>query len=105
MREGIGGVLLVPQHGAEEAQDLRAERAQSAAEWTEVARCYRLAADSGHPSAMIALAQLYESGRGLASDRASALTLYRQAFESGHADAGLEVRRLEAQLREAQLQS
>ena len=54
---------------------------------------------------MIALAQLYESGRRLASDRASALTLYRQAFESGHADAGLEVRRLEAQLREAQLQS
>ena len=78
---------------------MRAERARNQEDWSEVARWYRLAADSGHPSAMVSLAQLYESGRGFASDRHSALILYRQALEAGNSAAGLEVRRLEAQLR------
>jgi hypothetical protein len=80
---------------------MKAERARSDDEWTEVAHWYRLAADSGHPSAMMALAELYESGRGLASDRSSALTLYRQALEAGRTDASAQVLRLQAQLQES----
>jgi TPR repeat protein len=48
--------------------------------------------------AMVSLAQLYESGQGVASDRAAALALYRQALKVGHSDAAPEVRRIEAQL-------
>ena len=47
---------------------------------------------------MMPLSQLYKSGRGVSSDPAAALDFYRQALEAGHSDAGLEVRRIEAQL-------
>ena len=50
---------------------------------------------------MVALAELYENGRGLSGDQASALALYRRAVEAGRTDATAQVQRLEAQLRES----
>jgi TPR repeat protein len=47
---------------------------------------------------MASLAQLYEGGRGVSVDRDAALMLYRQASAAGHANAGPEVRRIEAEL-------
>ena len=47
---------------------------------------------------MISLAQLYESGQGVAGDLWAALTLYRQARDAGDPNAEPEVRRLEAEL-------
>jgi TPR repeat protein len=78
---------------------LKAQRAKSDEEWSEVAHWYRLAADAGHPSAMVSLAELYESGQGVAGDRAAALTLYRQALNAGHSAAAAQVRRIETLLR------
>jgi TPR repeat protein len=52
---------------------------------------------------MVSLAELYESGRGIASDRAAALALYRRAVDSGHAAAEPAMRRIEEQLGSAKL--
>jgi hypothetical protein len=69
----------------------------------EVARWYRRAADAGHAAAMVSLAELHESGQGVANDLSAALKLYRQALDAGHSDAGPEVRRIEAQFRSPEL--
>jgi TPR repeat protein len=48
---------------------------------------------------MVSLAELYEGGRGVESNRAAALKLYQRALGAGHSDAALAVRRIQADLR------
>jgi TPR repeat protein len=75
-------------------------KAQSAAriDWNEAAHWYSLAADAGHPAAMVALAQVYESGRGVGIDGNAALAWYRRALAAGEPDAAIAVERLGAAL-------
>jgi TPR repeat protein len=44
---------------------------------------------------MMSLAQLHETGRGVAIDRAASLKLYRQALAAGESEAALALRRIE----------
>ena len=50
-----------------------------AQDWTEAARCYRLAAEQGHAGAQLALGGCYERGEGVARDWAEAVRYYRLA--------------------------
>jgi len=77
---------------------LRAERARTDEDWADVAQWYRSAAQAGHPSAMRALGELCERGRGEPQDRSAALALYRRALQAGARDAEHDVRRLETEL-------
>jgi TPR repeat protein len=77
---------------------LKAQTASSDADWQEVARWYRLAAEGDHPAAMVSLGQLYEGGRGVTLDRSEALALYRKALAAGLSAAASEVRRIEEEM-------
>jgi len=80
---------------------LQAQAATTDAEWIQVAGWYRLASEAGHPTAMISLAQLHESGRGVPADLGAALKLYQRALAAGLADAAAEVQRVEAALEQS----
>ena len=49
----------------------------------EQARLTRMAAETGHPSAMAAMGVLYETGRGVAKSPEAAVDFYVRALESG----------------------
>jgi TPR repeat protein len=60
----------------------------------EAVHWYRLAAEAGHPAAMMSLARLYEGCDGVPADRGAAFALYNKALAAGHAEAARELERL-----------
>ncbi|HUR45046.1 MAG TPA: tetratricopeptide repeat protein [Candidatus Saccharimonadales bacterium] len=56
-------------------------------DYEKAAKWLRMAADQGHAGAQIALAELYEAGRGVAKDYAAAMELYQKAANNGSAEA------------------
>ena len=62
----------------------------------EVARWFRLAAVQGHADAQFNLGHMFESGLGVAKDRAEAARWYRMAAAQGHAVAAEALRRFGA---------
>ena len=62
----------------------------------EVAGWFRLAAVQGHADAQFNLGHMFESGLGVAKDRAEAARWYRMAAAQGHAVAAEAVRRFGA---------
>jgi TPR repeat protein len=99
-RQGHAGATLMLarlllQHARDPASSNQAYDEARASDEARAAQLLQSAADAGHPAAMTALASLYESGRGVGVDLATALTLYRRALAAGDPEAEPALRRLE----------
>jgi TPR repeat protein len=63
-------------------------------DYTEAARLFRLAAAQGHADAQFNLGYIFESGKGVETDRVEAIRLYRLAAAQGNAYATAALKRL-----------
>lgn len=62
--------------------------------FTEAARCYRIAAESGHPDAQYCLGLCYRDGEGVPQNYAEAIKYCRMAAEQGLEEAKITLKEL-----------
>ena len=83
-----GYLLLSGLAGIANADSLsEAKRAHRTGNYSEAAKLYRLAAESGNADARYALGSMYKYGEGVAADYQKAAKWYHLAAEKGHRDA------------------
>jgi TPR repeat protein len=83
-----GYLLLYGLAGIANADSLsEAQRAHRTGNYSEAAKLYRLAAESGNADARYALGSMYTYGEGVTADYQKAEKWYRLAAEKGHRDA------------------
>ena len=83
-----GYLLLYGLAGIANADSLsEAQRAHRTGNYSEAAKLYRLAAESGNADARYALGSMYTYGEGVTADYQKAEKWYRLAAEKGHREA------------------
>ena len=83
-----GYLLLYGLAGIANADSLsEAQRAHRTGNYSEAAKLYRLAAESGNADARYALGSMYTYGEGVIADYQKAEKWYRLAAEKGHREA------------------